>query len=180
MLAAKVIFALFEGVIHGVAEAEAYFSRPGFALFFRKIELRLLKVRYQEPLWVGRNFRLLRPTGFAMGKGCALPDNTQIINFETIDIGDDFIAAPNLIVNSGNHDPVSMRPASKSIRIGNRVWCGTRVTILSGVTIGDDVVIGAGSVVTKDIPSNSVCAGVPARVVKKLDRSDVELWKWYH
>ena len=59
------------------------------------------------------------------------------------------------------------------------MWCGVNVTILAGVTIGDDVVIGAGSVVTGDIPENSVAAGVPARVLRPLDRSGVErLWSW--
>jgi maltose O-acetyltransferase len=162
-----------------MAEVETYFSRPGFPLIFRKLELKLRRVRYHEPIWIGRNFRIINPGKFVMGAGCALPYNTQIINFEMITIGDDFISAPNLIVNSGDHDPLTMKPNSRAIKIGNRVWCGTRVTILSGVTIGDDVVIGAGSVVTRDVPSNSVCVGVPARVIKKLDRSGVEMWRWY-
>jgi maltose O-acetyltransferase len=175
----KLIFSVSERLIHGLAEIETYFSEPGFPLIFRKLELKLHRVRYQEPFWIGRNFRILNPGKLVMGRGCALPYNTQIMNFEMIAIGDDFISAPNLILNSGSHDPVSMKPNSKGIKIGDRVWCGTRVTILSGVTIGDDVVIGAGSVVTRDIPSNSVCVGVPARVINNLDRSGVELWKWY-
>lgn len=55
------------------------------------------------------------------------------------------------------------------IIIGNNVFVGNNVIFLPGVTVGDNVVIGAGAVVTKDIPSNSVCAGVPARVIKTLD-----------
>ncbi|MGH7146277.1 MAG: acyltransferase [Nitrospiraceae bacterium] len=54
----------------------------------------------------------------------------------------------------------------KDVVIGNHVWIGGRVTILKGVTIGDNAVIGAGSVVTKDVPSGAVAAGAPARVVK--------------
>ncbi len=55
------------------------------------------------------------------------------------------------------------------ITIGNRVYLGMQTIVLPGVTIGDDVVIGAGSVVTKDVPSNSVAVGSPARVIKTLD-----------
>lgn len=55
------------------------------------------------------------------------------------------------------------------IVLGNNVFVGNNVIFLPGVTVGDNVVIGAGAVVTKDIPSNSVAAGVPARVIKPLD-----------
>ena len=55
--------------------------------------------------------------------------------------------------------------------IGKRVWVGANVTILPGVVIGENTVIGAGSVVTKELPSNSVAAGVPAKVKKKMDPS---------
>jgi acetyltransferase-like isoleucine patch superfamily enzyme len=54
------------------------------------------------------------------------------------------------------------------IRIGNNVFIGNHATILPGVTIGDNVIIGYGSIVTKDIPSNSVAAGVPAKVIETL------------
>jgi maltose O-acetyltransferase len=50
--------------------------------------------------------------------------------------------------------------------LGDSVWVGTKSTIVGGVTIGDDVVIGANSVVTKDIPSHCVAAGVPAKVIR--------------
>ena len=59
------------------------------------------------------------------------------------------------------------------IRIGNDVWLGGNVTVLPGVTIGNNVVVGAGAVVTKDIPDNSLALGVPARVVRKLE-NDVD------
>lgn len=55
------------------------------------------------------------------------------------------------------------------IKVGNDVFIGYRAIIMYGVTIGDNVVIGAGSIVTRDIPSNSIAVGVPARVIKSLD-----------
>ena len=65
------------------------------------------------------------------------------------------------IVNTHNE----FIPSHNRVSIGNNVWMGMRVMILKGVTIGDNVIIGAGSVVTKSIPSNSVAVGVPARVI---------------
>ena len=54
------------------------------------------------------------------------------------------------------------------IKIGNNVWIADKVTILGGVTIGDNVIIGAGSVVNNDVPSNCIVAGIPANIIKKL------------
>ena len=56
----------------------------------------------------------------------------------------------------------------KPVKIGNRVWFGARVTICPGVTIGDGAIVGAWAVVTKDVPSRTIVAGVPAKVIKKL------------
>jgi len=57
----------------------------------------------------------------------------------------------------------------KPVKVGNNVFIGFRVTIMPGVTIGDNVAIGAGSVVTKDIPSSTIAAGVPAKVLRTYD-----------
>jgi maltose O-acetyltransferase len=65
-------------------------------------------------------------------------------------------------------DDRSRRPEPKPVVIGDRVWLANRSTILPGVTIGNDAVIGAGSVVMTDIPERSLAMGNPARVIKKL------------
>jgi lipopolysaccharide O-acetyltransferase len=64
--------------------------------------------------------------------------------------------------------PVNRDLISSPIVIGNNCWFGDRVFIMLGVTIGDGVVVGAGSIVTKDLPTNSLAVGVPARIVKKF------------
>jgi len=61
------------------------------------------------------------------------------------------------------------------VAVGNNVWIGGAVTILPGVTIGDNVTIGAGSVVVRDIPSNCVAVGNPCKVVRKLDNLNNEI-----
>lgn len=90
-----------------------------------------------------------------------------------VTIGDDCFIGPNVSIYTACHstDPVernTRREWAKPVTIGNNVWIGGSVTILPGVTIGDNATIGAGSVVTKDVESNCVVAGNPARVIKRL------------
>lgn len=59
---------------------------------------------------------------------------------------------------------------ARPIIVGNNVWIGANVTVVPGVTIGDNCVIGAGSVVTKDIPDNTVAVGNPCKVIKSIDK----------
>jgi lipopolysaccharide O-acetyltransferase len=73
--------------------------------------------------------------------------------------------------------PVKRELVSSPIIIGKNCWFGDRVSIMPGVTIGDGVVVGAGSIVTKDIQSNSLAVGVPAKIIKKFSN---EKKKWEH
>lgn len=66
---------------------------------------------------------------------------------------------------------------AKPVHIGNDCWLGASVTVCPGVTIGDNCVIGAGSVVTRDIPANSFAAGVPCRVIRKITEADSMKYK---
>ena len=61
---------------------------------------------------------------------------------------------------------------AKPVKIGNDCWFGANVTVCPGVTIGDNCVIGAGSVVTRDIPANSFAAGVPCKVIRPITEAD--------
>lgn len=90
-----------------------------------------------------------------------------------ITIGDDVITGPNIQVFSENHNFSDLTQTIKqqgvtkqATTIGNNCWIGGNVTILAGVVIGDGCVIAAGSIVNKSVPSNSVVAGVPAKVIK--------------
>jgi len=90
-----------------------------------------------------------------------------------IHIGDDVLLGPNVQLLTPVH-PVepgarsAKLESAKPIRIGNNVWLGGGVIVCPGVTIGDNTVVGAGSVVTKDLPANVVAVGNPARVVKEV------------
>jgi acetyltransferase-like isoleucine patch superfamily enzyme len=88
-----------------------------------------------------------------------------------IEIGSGTMFGPKVTVVTLNHDinPKTRKNAlPKPVKIGKNVWIGTNCTILPGVTIGDNTVIGAGSVVVKSIPADSVAVGNPAKVIKKI------------
>lgn len=173
------IHLFFREVTWYISEAEALVSTPNSPLFFRRTYLRFKGVSHRHDLWIGRGFRLLKSGNLNLGERCALGDSVSIGNHGLITIGDDFIGASGLRVNSGTHDPITLQPKAIPITIGDRVWCGINVTILAGVSIGSDVVVGAGSLVCKDIPSNSIAVGNPARVIKKLSRkADQNIWTW--
>ncbi|MBO4577281.1 MAG: sugar O-acetyltransferase [Paludibacteraceae bacterium] len=108
-----------------------------------------------------------------LGKRFFANFHLTILDEALVTIGDDCFCGPNVSIYTACHstNPVernSRREWAKPVSIGNSVWIGGDVTILPGVTIGDNCTIGAGSVVTRDIPANSVAAGNPARVIKTL------------
>lgn len=100
--------------------------------------------------------------------------NVTILDIAPVHIGDYCMIGPNTLITTVGH-PMSpegrrkKKAYSKPVMIGDDVWIGGNCTILPGVTIGNNVVIAAGAVVTKDVPDNCVVAGVPAKVVKKLE-----------
>ncbi len=99
--------------------------------------------------------------------------NIKIVCFDKIEIGDDCLIADSVHIydHDHRHDDISRTIGSQGyvtapVKIGNNVWLGAKVTVLKGVTIGDGVIVGANSLVSKDLPSNSICGGVPAKVIK--------------
>lgn len=103
-----------------------------------------------------------------------------VLDEANVTIGDDCFIGPNVSIYTACHstDPVernSRKEWALPVAVGNNVWIGGAVTILPGVTIGDNVTIGAGSVVVRDIPSNCVAVGNPCKVVRKLDNLNNEI-----
>lgn len=95
----------------------------------------------------------------------------MILDEAPVKFGDNVFIAPNCGFYTAGH-PIDATERNKGleyacpITVGNDVWIGANVCVLPGVTIGDDCVIGAGSVVVKDIPPHSVAVGNPCRVIK--------------
>lgn len=112
-----------------------------------------------------------------VGKNFFANYNCTIIDVAPVTIGDNCQMAPNVSIYTAGH-PV--HPASRNtayeygieVTIGDNVWIGGNTVILPGVYIGDNTVIGAGSVVTKDIPSWCVAAGNPCKVIRKITEED--------
>jgi acetyltransferase-like isoleucine patch superfamily enzyme len=99
--------------------------------------------------------------------------NVVILDCAKVTFGDNVLIAPNCSFYTVNH-PLDVENRNKGleyarpITVGNNVWIGGSCTILPGVTIGDNAVIGAGSVVTKDIPANVLAVGNPCKVIKEI------------
>ena len=122
---------------------------------------------------INQPFRCDYGKQISIGKRFFANFNFVVLDEAHVTIGDDCFIGPNVSIYTACHstDPVernSRREWAKPVIIGNNVWIGGSVTILPGVTIADNVTIGAGSVVTRDIPSNSVAAGNPCKVIKHI------------
>lgn len=110
-----------------------------------------------------------------IGDRCLLGRGSSIVGHLEIVIDDDVFFGPNVYVTDQNHSieqldlPVGRQSGPESpVRIGAGSWLATNVVVLPGVTIGRHVAVGAGSVVTKDLPDNCVAVGAPARVIRQL------------
>lgn len=107
--------------------------------------------------------------------------NLVILDVGKVRIGKNVMFAPNVSIYTAGH-PV--HPDSRNsgyeygidITIGDNVWIGGNVCVLPGVKIGDNVVIGAGSVVTKDLPDNVIAVGNPCRVIRKITQEDRDFY----
>jgi acetyltransferase-like isoleucine patch superfamily enzyme len=105
----------------------------------------------------------------AIGDGTYLNRNTEIVSAGSVSIGRDCkIGRDVLIMDTDQHPLPSGSLAVKPVVIEDRVWIGARAIVLKGVRIGHDSVIGAGAIVTRDVPSSSVVAGQPARVIRTV------------
>ena len=102
-----------------------------------------------------------------IGTGTYLNRGTEIVAARYVAIGRDCkIARDVIIMDTDQHALPTGELTVRPVSIGDRVWIGARAMILKGVTIGHDAVIGAGSVVTKDVPAGAVVGGVPARILR--------------
>ena len=144
----------------------------------------LLKVLLAE---VGENCYIEPPLHANWGRNTHLGSNVYAnFNLTLVDdtdvyIGDSVMIGPNVTIATAGHpiDPELRRKVAQfniPVRIGNNVWIGAGAVILPGITIGDDSVIGAGSIVTKDIPAGVVAVGNPCRVLRPISDRDREFY----
>ena len=104
---------------------------------------------------------------FRLGKNVFANHGLTAMSIGTITIEDGVMLGPEVGLFTVNHEPRNIRVImTKEILIKKNAWIGARVNILPGVTIGENAIIGTGSVVTHDVPDNCVAVGVPAKIVK--------------
>lgn len=127
---------------------------------------------------VDPTFRLFPPfytdcgINITLGKNVFINSNCKFQDQGGITIGDNVLIGHNVVIATINHDLNPKKRADmypKPVKIGNNVWIGSNVVILGGVTIEDGAVIGAGSIVTKDVPKNAVAFGSPCKVQKFIE-----------
>lgn len=123
--------------------------------------------------WAGRHVHL--------GKDVYFNFNVTLVDDNDIYIGDNTMIGPNTVIATAGH-PVCPDIRQKGgqfnipVHIGKNCWLGAGVIVLPGVTIGDNTVVGAGSVVTKDLPANVVAAGNPCRILRTIGERDMEYY----
>lgn len=115
------------------------------------------------------------------GKGVYANSNLTLVDDTHIYVGDYTMFGPNVVLATAGHPVLpELRPLAYQynmpIHIGKNCWLGAGVIVLPGVTIGDNSVIGAGSVVTKDIPANVVAVGNPCKVLREINEHDKEYY----
>ena len=119
--------------------------------------------------WAGKHVHLGRDVYFNF--------NVTLVDDTDIYIGDNTMIGPNTVIATAGH-PVCPEIREKGgqfnipVRIGKNCWLGAGVIVLPGITIGDNTVVGAGSIVTHDLPANVVAAGNPCRVLREIGERD--------
>lgn len=136
---------------------------------------------------VGQHCWIEPPLHMAYGNRTHIGDNfyanfnLTIVDDVEVYIGDDVMIAPNVTITTTGHpvDPdlrKTLQQFSLPVNIKNGVWLGANVVVLPGITIGENSVIGAGSVVTRDISANVVAVGNPCRVLREIGERDREFY----
>ncbi len=112
-----------------------------------------------------------------IGEGCFLNIGVMVAAVDLVEIGDHCMFANGCFITDGSHrfdDPQKPVPwqgfdTKGPTRVGDNVWCGANVVLTSGVTVGERCVIGANSVVARDLPPRSIAAGAPAKVLREVE-----------
>lgn len=126
-----------------------------------------------------------------IGNNCEMGDNVHIVAHEKVNIGDNCLLASKIFISDTSHGnytgdnqsspkspPNDRILKTKPVSIGDNVWIGENVCVLLGVTIGNGCIVGANTIVNRDIPDNSIVVGAPCRIVKQYD-DKTETWVKY-
>jgi maltose O-acetyltransferase len=141
----------------------------------RKASRAIIKTLFEAGAgaWIEPPFFCDYGYNISVGKQFYANHGLVILDAAKVTFGDNVMIAPGVLISTATH-PLDHLKRNKGIEtahpisVGNNVWIGMGAKILDGITIGDNAVIAAGAVVNKDVPANTVVAGVPAGVIKHL------------
>lgn len=129
--------------------------------------------------WTNHGGQAFPNASITIGNHCNIGKFNHITACNKVQIGDGLLTGCYVLISDNSHGGLSVEesgiiPAERALKskgevvIGDNVWLGDKVSVLSGVHIGNNVIVAANAVVTKDIPDNCLVAGVPAKIVKKI------------
>jgi acetyltransferase-like isoleucine patch superfamily enzyme len=160
----------------------------GPVFFGKDLQLQIAKrgkVRFGRFVWVGDGTKIRCHEGeVRIGDKTVLGQECTISAYQHVSIGEQCIIADRVMMIDFDHNVAEVeRPIrrqgiyKRDVRVGNNVWIGYGAQILRGVTVGDNAIIGASAVVTKDVPANAVVAGAPARVIRMREAPEGLSWR---
>jgi len=143
------------------------------------------QVRLGRWCWIGHGSKIRAHEGeVEIGAKTVMGQECTISAFQHVSVGRECIVADRVMLIDFDHGVVEVeRPIrlqgiyKRDVRVGNNCWIGYGACILRGASVGDNSVIGTSSVVTKDLPPNSVSAGRPARILRMRDEPETLRWR---
>lgn len=168
---------LIEARKEAVFLTNEYNSSFGKTQFEREEILKKLLKSVGEGVHFEPNFRCEFGFNIEIGNNFYANFDCVMLDGGGISIGNNVLFGPRVGIYTSNHaidakERIAGGCYAKPVRIGNNVWVGASVNINQGVTIGDNSIIGSGSVITKDIPANVIAAGVPCKVIREITEAD--------
>jgi acetyltransferase-like isoleucine patch superfamily enzyme len=163
-------------------------SLDGMLFLGRGVKLQIggsARVSFGRWVWIGHDTKIRCHEGeVRIGDKTVLGQECTISAYQHVSIGEQCIVADRVMLIDFDHNVAEVeRPIrvqgiyKRDVNVGSNVWIGYGAQILRGVTVGDNAIIGASAVVTKDVPANAVVAGSPARVIRMRERPERLAWR---
>jgi acetyltransferase-like isoleucine patch superfamily enzyme len=143
------------------------------------------RVRFGRWVWIGHGTKIRCHEGeVRIGDKTVIGQECTISAYQHVSIGEQCIIADRVMMIDFDHNVAEVeRPIraqgiyKRDVRVGNNVWIGYGAQILRGVSVGDNAIVGASAVVTKDVPANAVVAGAPARMIRMRKAPEGLSWR---